>query len=357
MNENTSTTPRIAATARLIACAAVMMLLGGCHKGLSNEGGATAAVADEAPTAEASQSTAKNKQGEDNSDNGRDKAGGEGVALKPEETRAMGIATTAATSIQSAPEVQGFGIVVAHETVAAALAEVRTTAAAEHQSQLALVRSQRLAGTPGAVPAEAQETAERQSATDKAALELAQQKLSSTFGQNPPWKSSEANPDLLELASGRSKLVHVTFPLGSLGDTDPTKLRLARIDASQGGKSWQSGSVWRAPADATIPGRSYFAILKEPDASEGDHLLAWAPVGEPETGVLVPSSAAVISGGKFYCYVEEKPDTFVRTEFDPGRPTAAGYFVKKGVSAGDRIVTHAAGQLLARDLNPAKEAE
>ena len=84
---------------------------------------------------------------------------------------------------------------------------------------------------------------------------------------------------------------------------------------------------------------------------------AWTPVGEKEKGVTVPASAAVISNGKFYCYVEEKEGTFVRTEFDPGRPTADGYFVKEGIEPGAKIVTRAAGQLLARETNPSKEPE
>jgi hypothetical protein len=276
------------------------------------------------------------------------------VALKPEEVSTMGITTAPAQSVQSSAEVQGFGVVLPHETIATAVAEVRTAVAAEHQSQAALARTRRLAGTPGAMPAETQEAAERQAIADQAALELARQKLSSAFGLNPPWKNSNSSPELLALASGRSKLVHVTFPLGSLGETDPSTMRLSRID---GGKSWQSKAVWHAPADATVPGRSYFAILKEGDAGEGDHLLAFTPVGAAQSGVLVPAAAAIISGGKFYCYIEEQAGTFVRTEFDPGRPTGDGYFVKEGIAAGDKIVTHAAGLLLARETNPGKEPE
>jgi hypothetical protein len=266
----------------------------------------------------------------------------------------MGITTAAAQAIQSAPEVQGFGVVLAHETIATAVAEVRTAIAAERQSRAALERTHRLAGTPGAMPAETQENAERQAVADQAALELARQKLSSSFGLNPPWKNSDNSADLRSLASGDEKLIHVTFPLGLLGDTDPSNVRLTRIDGS---RSWPSKVVWHAPADATVPGRSYFAILKSAEMGEGDHLLAWTPVGETETGVLVPAAAAVISNGKFYCYVEKKPGTFVRTEFDPGRPTGEGYFVKDGISAGEQIVTHAAGQLLARETNPSKEPE
>jgi hypothetical protein len=335
----------------LLAVIASPLLLVGCHKAPATEA-AAAAPEPKAAAADAQDKGAKDKDKED-----EDKGGEEGVALKPEEVEKMGITTTPAQSMQSAPEVQGFGVVLAHETIATAVAEVRTAIAAERQSHSALERSHRLAGTPGAMPAETQEAAERQSIADQAALDLARRKLSSSFGLNPPWKTSDDNPELRSLASGESKLVRVTFPLGLLGDTDPSNIRLTRLDSAQGGKSWPSKTVWHAPADATVPGRSFFAILKNNETGEGDHLLAWTPVGEPEAGVLVPASAAVISNGKFYCYVEEKAGTFVRTEIDPGRPTAEGYFVKEGIAAGAPIVTHAAGQLLARETNPSKEPE
>ena len=281
----------------------------------------------------------------------------EGVTLKPEEVGKLGIATTAAQAITSSPEVPGFAVVLAHEIVAAPVAELHTAVAAARQSRSALERSRRLAGTPGAMPADTQETAERQAVADEAALELVRQRLSSTFGQNPPWKDPQDSPVLMTLANGHSKLVRLTFPLGSLGDTTPASVRLAHIDSAQGTRSWQSQSVWRAPADAAVPGRSFFAILKDSEASEGDHLLAWAPLGAAEPGVQVPAAAVVISAGKFWCYVEEKPGTFVRKEIDPGRPVADGYFVKEGIAAGDKIVTSAAGQLLARETNPSTEAE
>jgi hypothetical protein len=115
--------------------------------------------------------------------------------------------------------------------------------------------------------------------------------------------------------------------------------------------------VWSAPADASIPGKSFFVLLKGSDAGEGERLLAWAPVGSAESGVQVPAAATVISGGKYWCYIEEKPGDFVRTEIDTSMPTAAGYFVKEGVSAGDKIVTSSAGALLARELNPSTAAD
>ena len=347
MNVTIPMAPRRGATVALGVCAALMLLVCGCHKAPS----ASDKKADSAKSTAADD--AKDK-GDDEKDKGE---AGEGVALKPEEIEKMGILTAQAKAIQRAPEAAGFGVVLPHETIAQAVAELRTAIAAEHQSRAALERTKRLAGTPGAMPAETQETAERQAMTDQATLELSRQKLSSAFGQNPPWKNSDSSPELLALASGQSKLVRVTFPLAALGDSHPSSLRFAHIGAVQTGKSWETHTLWRAPADATVPGKSYFAVLKDGDIGEGDHMLAWAPVGEPEEGVLIPAAAVVISAGKFWCYVEEKPGTFVRTEFDPSRPAPDGYFVKEGVSAGDKIVVASAGQLLARETNPATEAE
>jgi hypothetical protein len=116
-------------------------------------------------------------------------------------------------------------------------------------------------------------------------------------------------------------------------------------------------TVWDAPADATVPGRSYFALLKGSDAGEGERLLVWAPIGETASGVVIPAAAAVMSEGKYWCYLEKKPGTYVRTEVDTGIPTADGYFVTEGVAAGDKVVVTAAGQLLAKESNSGAESD
>ncbi len=284
-------------------------------------------------------------------------AGSNSVSLTPEEIEKMGVATTEAKTVTHQKEAQGFGVVMPHEPLAQAMAELRTAVAAEHQSHSALERSRGLAGTPGAMPLEVQETTERQAATDHATLELARQHLTSSLGLDLPWRSAEDSADLAALASGKFRLVRVTFPLGSVGDDVPAHLRLAHIDSSQSRNSWDVQTIWRAPADAAIPGRSFFAVMKGTQAAEGDHLLAWAPHGASESGTLIPAAAAVLSAGRFWCYVETRPGTFVRRELDSESPVAQGYFVRSGISPGEKVVTAAAGQLLARETNPATDAE
>jgi hypothetical protein len=284
-------------------------------------------------------------------------AEGEGLSLKPEEIEKAGIKTTPAAAAHQAPEISGYALVLTREAIAQAVADVTSAAAAERQSRAALLRSKGLAGTPGATAIEVQETAERQATIDAAALALAERRMSATFGRNAPWKGDYGSPVLAALASGESKLVRATFPLGALGATLPARLRLTHIGQAQGEKSFESDTVWSAPADASLPGRSFFAILKGSDVSEGERLLARTPVGAAAAGVIVPPAAVLISAGKYWCYVEVKPGHYVRTEIDTSMPSDDGYFVTAGIAPGAKLVTASAGALLAREVNPGSAAD
>jgi hypothetical protein len=322
--------------------AVILLIVAAGITALSITGCQRAPSAAEAPAAEAK-------------DKGAPEA--EGVTLKPEEIEKAGIKTTALAAVSHAPESTGYALVATRETIAQAVADLTSAAAVERQSRSALARARSLAGTPGAMPIEAQEAAERQAAVDHAAFVLAERRLAATYGQSSPWKENYNSPLLGSLARGETKLARVTFPLGALGSAVPTKLRLTHIGETQGSKSIDTLAVWSAPADATIPGRSFYAILKGGDASEGERLIAHAAVGAAENGVVVPYSAAVISAGKYWCYVEQKPGLFVRTEVDPNMPTDEGYFVKEAIEPGAQIVTTSAGQLLARETNPSTGAD
>ena len=279
------------------------------------------------------------------------------VTLQAEEKQKMGIVSAAAAPATFAAQTAGYGVVLSHDVIAQAVADVATAEAALRQSRAALARVTNLAGTPGAFSAETQETAQRQAAADEAALILAQRKLSATFGQNQPWKDNEHSAVLDEVANGRIKLVRATFPLGALTGATPDSLQMARPDPGGKAERWKTSTVWAAPADATIPGRSLFALLKNSDVGEGERLDVWAMENSTQSGVLVPETAVVISDSQYWCYLEKQPGTFTRTAIDASRPVPGGYFVQEGIAPGDPIVTAAAGLLLARETNPSTEAE
>ena len=328
--------------------AAGCLLLGACHKTPSSAG--------EAPPASDAKTAAGSKSQPAAKDADAKEEAAEGVTLTPEQVEKLGIATQAAQALDYSEEAAGFGVVVNHESIAQAVAELATAKATERLSRSSLSRAQKLDGTPGAVSADVEEAAAQKAEVDAAALTLTGQRLSAALGMNPPWKHGDKDAILQDLAAGKIKLVRVTFPLGALSGGTPARLRAAHIGAKPG-TGWKMNVVWDAPADATVPGRSFFAQLVGSDAGEGERLQVWAPIGAPVAGVVVPAAAAVMSDGKFWCYVEKKPGTFARVELDTGRPTADGYFVTEGVGAGDKVVTAAAGQLLAKESGSAAEPD
>lgn len=274
-----------------------------------------------------------------------------GLTLTAEQIEKLGVTTQPLQVLDYSAETEGYGTVMTHETVALAVAEQQTAEAAERQSTAALARSRRLAGTAGAISADILEGNARQAAVDAAASALAKRRLSSIVGQSPPWNGDEQTSTLKALADGTIKLLRVTFPLGSVPAPTPKTLRAEPIGANSSVKSWKINSVWPAPADAALPGRSFFALLRASDAAEGERLLTWAPTGAIQSGILIPAVAGVISEGKYWCYIEKEPGRFVKTEFDAAKPVDAGYFVTKGVAAGDKVVIAGAGQLLAQESN------
>jgi hypothetical protein len=286
----------------------------------------------------------------------------EGVTLTAEQVRKVGIVTEPARAVDYAPETVGYGVVVPHDAVATAVAELATAQAAQAQSRAVSARARSLAGTSGALAADVVESAARQEAADKAQLALAERRLSTVIGAALPGSLSGGSA-LQDLASGRIKLLRATFPLGAIRGATPVSLRAARLDAQSPGSGqsdagWKLSPVWNAPADATLPGRSFFALLKGGDAGEGERLLVWAPgAGPAERGVTVPASAVVISGGRYWCYLQTNPGHYVRREVATDKPLADGYVVTSGIAAGDQVVTAAAGLLLAREMNPSTEAD
>ena len=279
------------------------------------------------------------------------------LKLSADEQARLGLEKAPARPITFTPEVEGYALVMSHEAIAQAAAEVATARAAEGASHAALSRVERLKGTQGAIIAEGEEAVRRQAATDAAALALAERRLTAQLGQHAPWLEPAGAALLGELAEGRVKLVRITFALDASIPRTATGLRFARLEAAAGAGTWASRQIWSAPADASVPGRSYFATLRGTDAAEGERLAAWADAGDAQPGMLIPAEALIISEGKTWCYLEKPVGAFVRVPIDTGRPTAGGYFVQDSIAAGDSVVTGGAGLLLARESSPGGAAE
>ncbi|MGH8208457.1 MAG: hypothetical protein ACREU6_02470, partial [Steroidobacteraceae bacterium] len=279
------------------------------------------------------------------------------VVLTPELTKRLGITTTPAQAITFTPGAEGFGVVLSHDPIAQVAADLDTATAAARQSHAALERMQHLAGGPGALGADALESATKQTAADQAALTLARRKLTATLGLQFPGRGAETGGVLAALANGTFKLARVTFPPGSLTGATPHGLRLFSAESDAAQAAWTASTIWDAPQDPNIPGRSVFALLRRADIPEGARLQA-LPVSESGVpGVLIPAAAVVVSNGRYWCYLRRSANSFERTPIAIDRPLAQGYFVAADrVAPGDEIVTAAAGLLLARQTTRADSA-
>jgi len=318
-------------------------LLVGCSGARPGTGHAAGTEARDADAKEADTKGAGAKEGEAKKEESRQ------VELTPEQAAKLGIATTPVQSARYAGTAEGFGAILSHDLVAQAAAELHTSVAASRLSDAALARAKRLADTPGALGADVVENAERQQAADQSAVQLARRKLTSLLGVAFPLRDG-ADSELERLADGSHKLARITFPVDAVLQGMPKVLRVSSIDAA-GGTAWNAHTVWAAPQDPSLPGRSMFAILTESTLAEGARVRAQAESDAAILGAVVPEPAVVVADGLYWCYVKKDEDVYQRVAIDTSRPLGEGYFVGDGIAPGQEVVTAGAGSLLARELN------
>jgi hypothetical protein len=288
-----------------------------------------------------------------------DKDAGPGVSLSAEEVKGLGIETVVAPGATFQKEVTGYGIVTALDAIAQTDADYLTASAAATQSAAAASRARSLGtGDEAAVSREVVEVAASKAAADQAALALARRKADAVFGIHAPWQNAaERTAIMARLGSGKTTLVHVTFPLGALGRAAPDTVKITRLGADT--QSWISRKVWDAPSDPAFPGRGFYTLVDGSDLAQNEHVIAAIAVGAPESGIAVPASALLMGEGEASVYVETGDKHFLRTRIDTGKPMANGYFVRPGagIAPGQKVVTSGAGLLLSHEINPSSGAE
>jgi hypothetical protein len=276
-----------------------------------------------------------------------------GVTLTEEQSESMGLETAKLATASYRGQTTGYGVVMTFDAIAQSDADTASAEAAAVQSQAAAARARALStGEDAAVSRETYEAAAAKAATDQTAVLLARRKADAAFGPGAPWRSAAQRAAILaRLQSGRTVLVKVTFPIGAA--VAPQRFSVSRMGAN--GKSWPTGAVWNAPADATIPGRSLFALVDGSGLAQGERVIATIPTGAPQSGVLVPRSALVMGESDSWAYLKTGENTYLRSRIDTSRPEGDGYFVTQGFTPGQEVVTTGAGQLYAREINPSTE--
>jgi hypothetical protein len=276
-----------------------------------------------------------------------------GITLKAEEISSLGITVQPATAAQFSNRISGYGVVTALDAIAQADSEFLTAQAAAAQSQAAAARARSLStGEEAAISREQVEVAQSKAAADAAALALARRKTEAAFGLRSPWRDAATRQAAMRrLASGAAVLVRVTFP--ATGGAVPTTLEISRMGTD--GKSWTARTIWDAPADAAVPGRSFYALVQGSDLAQNERVTAAIPTGAAQTGAKIPAKALLFGESESWAYLQTGAHTFLRTKVDISRPLSDGYFVTN-IKPGDKMVVDGAGLLLAREINPSTAA-
>lgn len=144
-------------------------------------------------------------------------------------------------------------------------------------------------------------------------------------------------------------LLQITLPPGSRLSSAP---RNARVQTPEG-KLASASLVSPSPStDPRIQGMSFFYLAKaQPtDLLPGMNVLAYLANGSQIQGVIVPASAVVWWQGKAWIYRQKDSDHFVWQEIPTETPVEDGWFVGKGLSPNDRIVTSGAQLLMSEEL-------
>jgi hypothetical protein len=283
-----------------------------------------------------------------------EKPEGPGLTLKAEEVKSLGLTIQAAAPAEFTGRIAGYGVVTALDTIAQADSEFLTAQAAASQSAAAAARARSLStGEDAAISREQLEVAESKAAADAAALGLARRKTEAAFGLNSPWHSpADRSAVMQRLASGKAVLVRATF--AAIGGAAPKRVEISRMGADR--KSWTAHTVWDAPADVTVPGRSFYALVEGSDLAQNERVTAAIPTGTSQAGAKIPARALVYGESEAWVYLQTAENTFLKTRVDISRPLDDGYFVAS-VKPGDKVVVDGAGLLLARETNPSTEVE
>jgi hypothetical protein len=276
--------------------------------------------------------------------------------MSQETQKELGIQVKNPEALELGPELKGYGKTLDPAPLVALVTELATAQAAYTASSSELTRLKTLEGQ-GNASARALQTAEAAATRDLLAIQSAKEHLIVSWG-----KAVADQKDLpafvQSLTSLEAALVRIDITVTESPQGPPVSARIATL----AGQDEEAQFLEPAPnADPQMQGQGFIFLLRPNSLG----LVAGASVvgylkmpGKSLSGAVIPRDAVVRAEGAGWVYVRNAAgDAFTRTEVALEHPTAAGWFVTRGVTAAQPVVVAGAQQLLSFEIKSAGGGE
>lgn len=255
----------------------------------------------------------------------------------------------------SVSEKTGFARALDLTPLAAISAEIQSARAALAASEAEARRQAALAAQDQSASVRAVELARAQAQADRARVTLALRRAGLEYGSGLSGREGQLDGLVAQAAHGEAALIRLDFEDGAppagvaVTITDGDIRLLAQVIGPAVG------------ADPNLQSAGVLAIVHGPVARSlavGRVMRAVLPgLGPVQKGVVVPRSSIVRTQGGLWVYRVEQDGTFRRVELQSPVAHETGWFVRKGLRPGDRIVSAGATALLGLEAGPPAEEE
>ncbi len=155
---------------------------------------------------------------------------------------------------------------------------------------------------------------------------------------------------LVRLLQQEDVLIQITVPVGTRWLSPPPN---ATIETPVGNAETATFVSLSPRTDPRLQGFSFFylAPTKATGLLPGMNVVTYLATGQETSGIYVPASGVVWLQGRAWIYVQTSPDTFIRREIPADTPVSGGWFVREGLTAGQRCVVQGAQLLLSQEAH------
>jgi hypothetical protein len=270
------------------------------------------------------------------------------ISLSAVQQKRIGLATQKLASVQRSDEVDAFAKVMDPAPLIQSESDLETAIAAAGASHAEAVRAKALHDNGGSVAAKDEEAAQSQARQDALKVELVRRQISLGWGPGVAHLSDARRKALVRgLAAGAIALVHVD----THNDEGQAGAKQVKVDI---GSDSVTGTVIGPARQAEsrlqssgliveITGKN--AILLSVGLTQSAHIQE----ASATSGVMLPREALIRFRGSVWAYVRTGPTTFQRRLAQDAEPEKDGFFVPKGFTPGDEVVTAGASSLFAAE--------